>query len=44
VSLEYNPPGGKAGKLVTELAKDPDQQVQRGRRFPQGCGARLVVG
>jgi uncharacterized membrane protein len=44
VSLEYNPPGGKAGKLVTELAKDPDQQVRRGRRFPQGCGARLVVG
>ena len=35
VSLGYNPPGDKAGELV----KDPDQQVQRGRRFPQGCGA-----
>jgi hypothetical protein len=45
VSLEYNPPGDKAGELVAELAKDPDQQVQRGRRFPQG-GERggLVVG
>jgi uncharacterized membrane protein len=30
VSLEYNPPGDKAGELVAELAKDPDQQVQRG--------------
>jgi uncharacterized membrane protein len=29
VSLEYNPPGGKAGELVAELVKDPDQQVQR---------------
>jgi uncharacterized membrane protein len=29
VSLEYNPPGGKAGELVAELVKDPDKQVQR---------------
>jgi uncharacterized membrane protein len=29
VSLEYNPPGGKAGELVAELFKDPDKQVQR---------------
>ena len=28
VSLEYNPPGGKAGELVAELVKDPDKQVQ----------------
>jgi uncharacterized membrane protein len=34
VSLEYNPPGGKAGELVAELVKDPDKQVQPGR-----CGA-----
>jgi hypothetical protein len=26
---EYDPPGGKAGELVAELVKDPDQQVQR---------------
>ena len=45
VSLEYNPPGDKAGELVAELAKDPDQQVQRGRRFPQGVErGGLVVG
>ena len=29
VSLEYHPPGGKAGELVAELVKDPDKQVQR---------------
>ena len=29
VSLEYNPPGGKAGELVAELVKDPDKQVRR---------------
>lgn len=29
VSLEYDPPGGKAGELVAELVKDPDKQVQR---------------
>jgi uncharacterized membrane protein len=29
VSLEYNPPAGKAGELVAELFKDPDKQVQR---------------
>ena len=29
VSLEYNPPGGKAGELVAELFKDPEKQVQR---------------
>ena len=29
VSLEYNPPAGKAGELVAELVKDPDKQVQR---------------
>ena len=29
VSLEYHPPGGKAGELVAELFKDPDKQVQR---------------
>jgi uncharacterized membrane protein len=29
VSLEYDPPGGKAGELVAELFKDPDKQVQR---------------
>jgi hypothetical protein len=28
-SLEYDPPGGKAGELVAELFKDPDKQVQR---------------
>ena len=34
VSLEYSPPGGKAGELVAEPVKDPDTQVQPGR-----CGA-----
>jgi len=29
VSLEYDPPAGKAGELVAELFKDPDKQVQR---------------
>ena len=29
VSLEYDPPGGKAGELVAQLVKDPDKQVQR---------------
>jgi uncharacterized membrane protein len=29
VSLEYDPPAGKAGELVAELLKDPDKQVQR---------------
>jgi uncharacterized membrane protein len=29
VSLEYDPPAGKAGELVAELVKDPDKQVQR---------------
>jgi uncharacterized membrane protein len=29
VSLEYNPPAGKAGELVAELVKDPDKQVER---------------
>jgi uncharacterized membrane protein len=29
VSIEYDPPGGKAGELVAELVKDPDKQVQR---------------
>jgi uncharacterized membrane protein len=29
VSLEYNPPAGKAGELVAELFKDPDKQVER---------------
>jgi uncharacterized membrane protein len=29
VSLEYDPPGGKAGELVAELVKDPDDQVRR---------------
>jgi uncharacterized membrane protein len=29
VSLEYNPPAGKAGELVAELFKDPDGQVKR---------------
>jgi uncharacterized membrane protein len=29
VSLEYAPPGGKAGELVAELVKDPDKQVER---------------
>ena len=29
VSLEYHPPGGKAGELVAELVKDPDKQIQR---------------
>ena len=29
MSLEYNPPGGKAGELVAELVKDPDKQVRR---------------
>jgi uncharacterized membrane protein len=29
VSLECDPPCGKAGELVAELVKDPDKQVQR---------------
>jgi uncharacterized membrane protein len=29
VSLEYDPPAGKAGELVAELLKDPDKQVER---------------
>jgi uncharacterized membrane protein len=29
VSLEYDPPAGKAGELVAELLKDPDRQVER---------------
>jgi uncharacterized membrane protein len=29
VSLEYDPPGRKAGELVAELVKDPDKQVRR---------------
>jgi uncharacterized membrane protein len=29
VSLEYKPPGGKAGELVAELFKDPDKRVER---------------
>jgi uncharacterized membrane protein len=29
VSLEYNPPAGKAGEVVAELVKDPDKQVER---------------
>ena len=29
MSLEYNPPGGRAGELVAERFKDPDKQVQR---------------
>jgi uncharacterized membrane protein len=29
VSLDYNPPAGKAGELVAELFKDPDKQVER---------------
>ncbi len=29
VSLEFHPPGGKAGELVAELVKDPDKQVRR---------------
>jgi hypothetical protein len=29
VSLENNPPGGKAGELAAELAKDPERQVRR---------------
>ena len=29
VALEYHPPGGKAGELVAELVKDPDEQVKR---------------
>jgi uncharacterized membrane protein len=29
VSLEYDPPAGKAGELVAELFKDPDKQVRR---------------
>jgi uncharacterized membrane protein len=29
VSLEYNPPAGKAGELIAELFKDPDKQVER---------------
>lgn len=29
VSLEYDPPAGKAGELAAELLKDPDRQVGR---------------
>ena len=29
VSLEWDPPCGKAGELVAELVKDPDEQVRR---------------
>jgi uncharacterized membrane protein len=29
VSLDYEPPAGKAGELVAELFKDPDKQVER---------------
>jgi uncharacterized membrane protein len=29
VSLEYDPPAGKAGELAAELLKDPDRQVER---------------
>jgi uncharacterized membrane protein len=29
VSLEYNPPAGKAGELVAELFKDPDEQIRQ---------------
>jgi uncharacterized membrane protein len=42
VSLEYNPPAGKAGELVAELVKDPDKQVERAvenfRKVVEGGG------
>ena len=35
MSLEYRPPGGKAGGLVAELVKEPDKQVRRAvENFP----------
>jgi hypothetical protein len=42
VSLEYDPPGGKAGELVAELVKDSDKQVERAvenfRKVVEGGG------